>query len=133
MRIPPHPIQFGSDCAPRTAPFGRAVVHHGGVGTTAAVLRAGVPGIIVPFAVDQPFWGRRVASLGVGIPPIPRQDLTAEKFAAAIRTATSEQAMKDRACALAEKIRSENGVARAVEIFHRHLPNHNGVRVGLKE
>jgi len=42
----------------------RAVVHHGGAGTTAAGLRAGVPSILVPFFGDQPFWGRRVAQLG---------------------------------------------------------------------
>ena len=34
-----------------------AVVHHGGVGTTAAGLAAGVPSIITPFFADQPFWG----------------------------------------------------------------------------
>ncbi len=43
-----------------------AVVHHGGAGTTSAGLRAGVPSIIVPFFADQPFWGQRVADLGVG-------------------------------------------------------------------
>lgn len=102
----------------------RAVVHHGGTGTTAAVLRAGVPSITVPFAVDHPFWGRRMASLGVGTSPILRKDLTAEKLVAAIRTATSDEAMKARARVLGEKIRSEDGVARAVEIFHRHLPNY---------
>jgi len=34
-----------------------AVVHHGGAGTTAAGLRAGVPSVIVPTRGDQPFWG----------------------------------------------------------------------------
>ncbi|MFN8418241.1 MAG: hypothetical protein U0528_03190 [Anaerolineae bacterium] len=48
-----------------------AVVHHGGAGTTAAGLRAGVPSIIVPFFGDQPFWGQRTAALGVGTAPIP--------------------------------------------------------------
>ncbi|MGK7950109.1 MAG: glycosyltransferase [Xenococcaceae cyanobacterium] len=41
-----------------------AIVHHGGAGTTAASLKAGVPSIIVPFFSDQPFWGHRVADLG---------------------------------------------------------------------
>ncbi|WP_309616812.1 hypothetical protein [Salinibacterium sp.] len=50
-------------------------------GTTAAGLSAGVPSIVVPFTVDQPFWGSRVVSLGVGPTPIPqrgsrRQDST---------------------------------------------------------
>src|SRR3990172_7113368 len=53
-----------------------AVVHHGGVGTTAAGLRAGVPSITVPYFGDQPFWGQCVAALGVGPRPIPRTKLT---------------------------------------------------------
>lgn len=103
-----------------------AIVHHGGAGTTSAGLRAGVPTIITPFFADQPFWGYRVKELGVGSAPIPQKDLTAEKLAAAIQTATSDKAMRDRACTLGEKIRSEDGVKRAVEIFHRYLPFHKG-------
>ncbi len=53
-----------------------AVVHHGGAGTTAAGLRAGIPTIIVPHFIDQPFWGQRVADLGAGPQPIPRRQLT---------------------------------------------------------
>ncbi|MEZ4508892.1 MAG: glycosyltransferase [Eubacteriales bacterium] len=42
------------------------IVHHGGAGTTAEALRAGKPNVIVPFIVDQQFWGRRVQALGAG-------------------------------------------------------------------
>jgi sterol 3beta-glucosyltransferase len=45
-------------------------VHHGGAGTTAAGLLAGKPTIVCPFFGDQPFWGARVAALGVGPEPI---------------------------------------------------------------
>ena len=55
-----------------------AVVHHGGAGTTAAGLRAGLPAIITPLAVDQFFWGERLTALGVAPPPIPQRLLTAE-------------------------------------------------------
>ena len=99
-----------------------AVVHHGGAGTMAAALRAGIPSFITPFGADQPFWGQRVANLGVGASPVPGKKLTVETLAAAIRTATSDEAMKARAAALGEKIRAEDGVARAVEVFHRYLP-----------
>jgi UDP:flavonoid glycosyltransferase YjiC (YdhE family) len=44
----------------------RAVVHHGGAGTTAAALRAGVPTLILWLWGDQPYWGARVKRLKVG-------------------------------------------------------------------
>ena len=47
-------------------PACRAVVHHGGAGTTAAGLRAGVPTLILWMLGDQPFWGARVKRLKVG-------------------------------------------------------------------
>jgi sterol 3beta-glucosyltransferase len=93
-----------------------AVVHHGGAGTTSAGLRAGVPSIIVPFFADQPFWGQRVADLGVGPAPIPRKKLTAERLAQAIQTAVTDLAMRERAAALGARIRSEDGIARAVAV-----------------
>ena len=94
-----------------------AVVHHGGAGTTAAGLRAGVPTIVVPFFGDQPFWGRRAADLGVGPQPIPRKKLTAEKLAAALEQALTDGRMQHRAAVLGEQIRAEKGVARAAEII----------------
>jgi len=98
-----------------------AVVHHGGAGTTAASLRAGVPTIIVPFFLDQFYWGRRVFELGVGPAPILRKHLDADNLAAALRLATTDTGMRDRAAALGERIRSEDGVARAVSTFQRHM------------
>lgn len=94
-----------------------ATVHHGGAGTTAAALRAGVPSLVVPFFGDQPFWGRRVAELGVGPAPIPRKRLTAEGLAAAIGQMTGDRQMQSRAAALGQRIRAEDGVGRAVEIL----------------
>jgi sterol 3beta-glucosyltransferase len=98
-----------------------AVVHHGGAGTTAAGLRAGKPTIICPFVADQPFWGRRVAALGVGPPPIPQRKLTADRLAAAIRQAVSDTQMQERAVQLGEKIRAEDGIPNAVDFIEQHL------------
>ncbi|WP_369827382.1 glycosyltransferase, partial [Mycobacterium sp. E1386] len=47
-------------------PACRAVVHHGGSGTTAAGLRAGIPTLILWTAGDQPFWGSHIKQLKVG-------------------------------------------------------------------
>jgi UDP:flavonoid glycosyltransferase YjiC (YdhE family) len=96
-----------------------AVVHHGGAGTTAAGLRAGVPSVIIPFFGDQPFWGQRVAELGVGPQPIPRQKLTVERLAQAIQQAVTDPAIRQRAAALGAKIRAEDGIGRAVAIFQK--------------
>lgn len=96
-----------------------AAVHHGGAGTTALSLRAGVPAIVVPFFTDQSFWGARVAGLGVGPRPIPRAKLSVERLAGEIRRATTDAEMIKRARLLGKKIRAEDGVKRAVESFHR--------------
>jgi len=98
-----------------------AVVHHCGAGTTSAALRAGVPGIGVPHFADQFFWARHLHALGVGPRAVPRKQLTADCLARAIKTATSDAGMRERAAALGERIRGENGVERAVELALRHF------------
>jgi sterol 3beta-glucosyltransferase len=94
-----------------------ALVHHGGAGTVGAGLRAGVPNVVVPFTSDQPFWGRRVFALGVGPEPIPARRLTADALASAIAQAVGDEAMRARAQALGERIRDEDGVARAIAVL----------------
>ena len=97
----------------------RAIVHHGGAGTTAAAFRAGVPAIVVPFHGDQFYWAKLVEDLGVGPKSIPRTKLTAERLAQAIERAVQDAAMAQRAKELGARIRNENGVARAVEAIER--------------
>jgi len=96
-----------------------AVVHHGGAGTTSMSLRAGVPSIVVPFMGDQPFWGKRVHELGVGPEPIPLRRLSVDRLAGAIHCALSDTAMREKAARLGERIRAEDGIARAVEIIEK--------------
>jgi UDP:flavonoid glycosyltransferase YjiC (YdhE family) len=98
-----------------------AVVHHGGAGTTGAGLRAGVPSIITPFFGDQPFWGHKVYNLGVGPKPISRKRLTVENLTDAIQQAVSDTTMRKNASSLGERVRAENGVARAVEFIEQHI------------
>jgi sterol 3beta-glucosyltransferase len=98
-----------------------AVVHHGGAGTTAESLRAGVPAVIVPHLADQPFWGARIAALGVGPRPIPRDKLTAENLSAAIRQAVEDPNMSQRAADLGAMIRAEDGISAAISIIEAYL------------
>lgn len=105
------------DHAPHRWLFPRvaAVVHHGGAGTTAAGLLAGRPTVVCPFQGDQHFWGAAVQRAGAGPEPVPAKKLTAEKLAAAIRAAIEDNAMRDRARELSERIAREEGAERAAE------------------
>ena len=98
-----------------------AIVHHGGAGTTAAGLRAGIPSIIAPYAADQFFWARAVEKLGVGPKPVPYHSLTAERLAFQIRRASEDGAMRERAAAIGRRIRAERGVEKAVACIKGYL------------
>jgi len=115
--LPANVLAIGSVAHSWLFPRMAAVVHHGGAGTTGAGLRAGIPGIIVPFTADQPFWGRQVFRLGVGPRPIPVQQVSATKLAQAISAAVGDSAMRARAQDLGTRIRAEDGVARAMEVI----------------
>lgn len=114
---------FVLDSAPHGWLFPRmaAVVHHGGAGTTAEGLRAGKSAVIVPFIVDQLFWGKRVKALGAGVEPIQAKGLTAAKLAEAIQRAVNDAEMRRRAEAIGMAIRAEDGVGNAVEIVKNYL------------
>lgn len=99
----------------------KAVVHHGGAGTTAAGLKAACPTTIVPFFGDQPFWGERVHARGVGPPPIPVDEFSLTKLVEAIHFMLDPK-VKERAVELAKDMENEDGVAGAVKAFFKHLP-----------
>jgi UDP:flavonoid glycosyltransferase YjiC (YdhE family) len=90
-----------------------AAVHHGGAGTTAAAVRAGIPSVIVPFFGDQPFWAHCLHRNGIAPPALDRKSLTAGALASAI-TATQQAAMVKAAAALGRAVRAEDGIGEAV-------------------
>ena len=110
---------FVTDYAPHDSLFPRmsAVVHHGGAGTTAAALRAGVPSVILPFFFDQGFWGRWLAARGLGPPPIAFSHRSAAALAEALDIAETSQDMRCRVQILGSRLRQEDGVSRAVAII----------------
>ncbi len=112
IRAAPHDWLF-----PRVA----AAAHHGGSGTTAASLRHGLPTLILPLAIDQFFWGQRVAALGAGPPPIPQRALTVPRLAAALRRLAGEASLAAHARSLGAAMRQERGVERAVELIQDDL------------
>lgn len=91
-----------------------AVVHHGGAGTTANALRAGVPQVILPHIVDQFWWARRVRRLGIGPPAPTMRRLEVDALAHAIRTAAQSAGLRDRAQEIATQVDRE-GLRRAIQ------------------
>lgn len=82
----------------------RAVVHHGGAGTTHTAARAGVPQIVVPHVLDQFYFARRVQALGVAPAPLPRVKLDVARLAAAVRDTIESQNLSARAADLARQL-----------------------------
>jgi sterol 3beta-glucosyltransferase len=91
----------------RVLPRCAAAVHHGGSGTTAAVLRAALPSVVLSLFADQPFWGWRLAQLGVGV-TMPYRALTPDRLGAALdRILTGAYAGRVRL--LGASVRAEDG------------------------
>jgi vancomycin aglycone glucosyltransferase len=87
-----------------------AVVHHGGAGTTATAVRAGVPQVIAPMFSDQFYWASRVRAVGIGA---ATSALTAEALASGLREAL-EPAVAARAQSFAQQL-SPDGAMRAAQ------------------
>ncbi|MEH2308561.1 hypothetical protein [Nostoc sp.] len=85
------------------------------------MLHAGTPSVTVPFFADQPVWGEKLTRLGVSPQLIPYQKVSEKTLAVAIEVVLGDKAMRCKAQELGQKIRDEDGVANAVEVFHRHL------------
>jgi UDP:flavonoid glycosyltransferase YjiC (YdhE family) len=105
---------FVSDYAPYSAIFPRAaaIVHHGGVGTTAQALRAGKPMLIVPHAHDQPDNAFRVEKLGVARVLYPKL-YKATRIVDALTALLGNPAFSDAAAAVGARVREEDGAATA--------------------
>jgi sterol 3beta-glucosyltransferase len=98
-----------------------AVCHHGGAGTSAAGFQAGVPSIIVPFALDQFAWAQRSFELGIGSKPLPFKKMSAVRLSEAIVFATRPEICA-KARTIGQRIAAERGardcalvIARAME------------------
>lgn len=90
-----------------------AVVHHGGAGTTATALRAGVASLVCPFFGDQPYWAERVHRLGAGPKPLPARDITVESLTDGLRAVTGGPGHTEGARRLGAALKAEDGVAHA--------------------
>ncbi len=107
-----------SQIMPRCA----AIVHQGGIGTTAQALRSGRPMLVVPWAHDQPDNAERVRRLGVSR-TMSRATFTADRVTRALQTLLGDLSYAERASDLGEAIAAEDGVGAACNVIEAELEN----------
>ena len=119
-RLPPNVLEW--PYAPHAALFARAsaIVHQGGIGTTAQALRSAHPSLVVPFAHDQFDNADRVRRLGAGL-WLSRRKYNARTAEAALGRLLTEPAFSASAGRIAEVIRNENGARTAAEAIHTYV------------
>ena len=106
-------------------PQAAALVHHGGIGTTAEALRAGTPQLIAPFAWDQFDNGARIASLGVGV-VIPAKRLRPLKLARSLQNLYTSETVRAQCSLLASRLQPPHdpvGLCREIERLVRATRN----------
>ena len=118
--LPPNSIAV--DYAPysKLFPLAKAIVHQGGIGTTAQVLRAGVPMLVVPFSFDQPDNAARIVRLGVGR-TISRKKYQQNLVVKEIQLLLNNSQYKIKALEIAQIVRAENGAKTACDEIEAFL------------
>ena len=110
------------DYTPHAELFSRAaaIVHQGGIETTAQALRSGRPMLVVPFSFDQPDNAARVTRLGVAR-TLPRHRYTANHVVAELNRLLQDHSYATRAAQVGEQVQAENGVKIACDALEAHL------------
>jgi UDP:flavonoid glycosyltransferase YjiC (YdhE family) len=109
-----------SELLPRCAAF----VHHGGIGTTAQALAAGVPQLVMPFAHDQPDNAYRVRRLGCGEQILPKHYKPA-RLAGKLRSLLEDPRYRQGCKSVAEKFTGHDPLDEACELIERLGRSHS--------
>jgi rhamnosyltransferase subunit B len=122
---PPEPLPAGMLAVPY-APHGhlfpraRAIIHHGGIGTTAQALRAGRPMLVVPHAYDQPDNAMRVVKLGMARTLSPKR-YVASRVAAELQALMAAPSYAQRAVEVGSMVQAEAGDQQACDAIEAYL------------
>jgi len=105
----------------RVLPRCRVAVHHGGSGTVAASVTAGIPSFVCSLVADNPFWGARVEPLGIGVHE-RFADLDQDRLEAGLRRALHAEVIT-RSRAIGDTLRADTGAAgHAADLIESTLP-----------
>jgi UDP:flavonoid glycosyltransferase YjiC (YdhE family) len=104
----------------RLFPRARAIVHQGGIGTTAQALRSGRPMLVMPFGFDQFDNAARVARLGVAR-LLNRHKYSANIAARELNNLLNDPVYAQNAKAVGEQVNGENGLSLACQAVEGQL------------
>lgn len=124
--LPPSVYSIGKVPHAKLFEHVKAVVHHGGAGTTHTGLYAGKPTFVVPQFFDQPYWGKRVFELGCGPPPVRLRKLTPGILASALEELATDTSYELAAADLREKLLLEDGTGLAVDVIEETIADYPG-------
>ncbi len=131
----PDELDLGDGCrtigrAPHTKllPRVRAVVHHGGAGTTTAVALAGLPQLILPHLLDQYYWAHRVRVLGIGPRGVPVQRIRRRQVTTLLRDLVGNDGYASRARAIASQLGRVDGVKEVIRLLEALMGERSGDR-----
>jgi UDP:flavonoid glycosyltransferase YjiC (YdhE family) len=119
--LPPTVRAFSFAPFSKVLPRCAALVHHGGIGTAAAGLAAGIPHLVMPMSFDQPDNAARLRRLGVGDALLPGRFKSAA-VAGSLDRLLSDPAVKARCADLAERTTSVDGLGEACDLLESMLP-----------
>jgi sterol 3beta-glucosyltransferase len=99
-------------------PLVKVILHHGGIGTTHAALRAGTPSVIIPFIVDQPWWAHKLHTQKLGPKSLPFRKIKSNKVSQRILEALK---YRDNVMKISHDMKSDNGVVETIKILQKYV------------
>eukprot|EP00667_Euglena_gracilis_P002462 EG_transcript_2461 len=95
----------------------KLAIHHGGAGTVAYALKAGIPQIIMPFFGDHFLWAHRLQEMGCGPAAMPLKSTQPTELAAVLRQVLGDQAMLQKVRELSDQVNAEQGGQETVKLL----------------
>lgn len=124
LKLPPW--IFALDYVPHgwLLPQVKAIIHHGGIGTTASGLYAGLPSMVIPFVGDEFYWGTKLFEWQVGPRMLTVQEFSEKAFEERVKSLLSNSSYKAKAMQIKQKLEeTPDGVEMTLDVIFNYLQN----------